>query len=213
MSSSRFGIHTGPEDPPVIFDTYRNRPVRHLPASTTPAQADAALRAIAAERTWATVIYREAHTGPRGDRWENTFVTGDIMSCGPRERVVFALSGHWVTIPAAQHIRTIYGSAVPGYRQGGSGPWASVGEPTGRVDFAGWTAPRHHKLRKLTLFQAVPAWFAEFARRYALGSRSLAYDQVLRNSYGTDHALIPNGTAHRLLGRWDLEHPTSAAAA
>ncbi|MGI5526878.1 hypothetical protein ACQEVX_05425 [Streptomyces syringium] len=211
MPSSRFAILTGQDEPPVIFDTYRNQPVRHLPTSTTPVQADAALRTIEAERTWATVIYRESHTGRRGPRWENTFVTGDIVSCNPRERVVFANSGHWLTIPAAQHLRTIHGTAVPGYRQGRSGSMASVGAPTRRVDFAGWTAPRHRKLRKLTLRQAVPAWFAEFTRHYALGGPSLSYDQVLHASYGTAHAMVPNNKAHWLLRRWDLEHPASAA--
>ncbi|WP_367132748.1 MULTISPECIES: hypothetical protein [Streptomyces] len=207
--NTRFEFRPLPNDATGIWDNYRSRFARRLPAKSTAAEADAALRAIERERTWATVIYREPRRGPKGSRWETTVVTGDLVSCHPRERVVI-VNSDWVTIPAAQHIRTIRGTTVHGYRRVGGGPWAAVLEPTDRVDVAGWTAPRHQQLHILTQVQQVPTWFDEFARRYGLGTRSSDHGRIFRFSGGTEHGLKPNNAAYWLLRRWNVEHPELA---
>ncbi|CAM5314419.1 hypothetical protein [Streptomyces abikoensis] len=207
--NSRFEVRPLPNDATGIWDNYRSRFVRRLPADTTAAEAEAALLGIERERTWATVIYREPRRGPKGSWWETTVVTGDLVSCHPRERVVI-VNDEWVAIPAAQHIRTILGTTVHGYRRVSGGPWAAVLEPAGRADVAGWTAPRHEQLRNLIQCQHVPIWFDEFARRYGLGNRSTDDGRIVRFSGGTERGLDPNNTAYWLLRRWNVEHPELA---
>lgn len=199
----------------AIWDNNRNSYVHRdgalytLPLSTPDTIVENAVAELERTRRCATVIYlARRRTKKNHVLWEPASICGDLIEQTHRARVVLDLGNNRHTIPAARHVRTIWGSTVKHFYTGSR--HAEDGAITeDRIDVQGWTELRHQELFHAVHFGSAEPWFAHFALRYGLAGRHVQWEEMVRQQY-PHLPLNANGSAHWLLEQWDREHPAAA---
>ncbi|MEV8396681.1 hypothetical protein [Streptomyces niveus] len=215
MSAGRFSVrpyhlpYPSGDERLEVWDAELEGTVAIFPASSPASFVSRLVGGVERGELGVTVVYLVPVVSSSGvESWQREYVRGRMIERSPRGIVVLDHVGVVVTVPAAQHVRTLYGTVAhgtPTRRHGrlkGCGMWQA-----GHVDVAGWTGPRHDGLRHLVHGVGLPQWFAQFAFRYGLGGPHPQYEVTLERTGGKTHALIPSPNAQWLLREWDREHP------